>query len=1812
MTRFIVVLVALASLLTTDAQQMVRRAQTVQELELFVQHGCTSYLGSRADKRFPDVRYNPDLEFSDFDPKECSDHCKAKRFKYFGFECPMYNRVHCQCYHTDKVEIKFDNTEPKEEDCKALVGSGGDKHCTGPASIKGMSLGGADIGSIYMVADWVPPPPVEEWPKAEYEQHGCTTYYGDRADRRTADVRFNLDVEGSDFNPKQCSDACSKMGHKYFGFECPMYNRVHCQCYGAFKVEKTLGNAEPKKEDCKALVGEDGDKHCTGPTMINGMSLGGADIGSIYKVGDWVPFEEWPEPEFEQHGCTTYYGHRADRRTANVKFNLEIEGGSDFNPKQCSDACLTMGFKYFGFECPMYNRVHCQCYGAFKVEKTFGNAEPKKEDCKALVGEDGDKHCKGPTNIGGMSLGGADIGSVYKVDGWIPFEEWPKSEYVQYGCTTYYGHRSDRRKSDVTYNLAVEGTFDPKQCSDACSTSGFKYFGFECPRHNRVHCQCYSAFRVEKTFGTVEPKAEDCKALVGKDGDKHCTGPTNIDGMSLGGADIGSVFLVGDWVPPPPVEEWPKAEYEQYGCTSYYGSRFNSRATDVVYEMDGTNFNPKQCSDACKKRNFPYFGFECPMNNRVHCQCYSADRVEKTFGNMKPKVEDCKALVGKDGDKHCKGPQMINGMSLGGADIGSIYKVKDIEEPELAMFALVEVEKEINWSEAEYEQLGCTSYYGSRFDIRRANVGYQPDSGDGFDPGQCNDACLEKGFKGFGFECPMNNKVHCQCYSANRIDGLSPERANCKAKVGSDGDKHCTGPAVIDGISTGGADIGSIYKVKGYGPDVPGFQSRLGQCRGAVCSLWGDPHIRTCDGLWYDCQANGIVTLMKNELFNIQGNFVHPPGRKHVTITNDVAIQHLPSGKTLQFSFVPDLDTFDGSGDFYEFGPECPLLFYADGKLQDVNQNLEDSDGYLYGDASSDHSARFVGHHEIRVIHKEKSGGVSEAHLRVSGEGRSCHWNFYVCVPSQQHKLAENTVGLLGTPDGNSQNDWMDVLGNSVAIPDAESKRDLNKAAFEYCHDWCVSEDDSIMEYPEGTSYEDRKCVEDEPYEFVLDDEHCEMTLKEIHGRCKDKPNAMLQSCYIECCNGLCDTIDEVVEEIIEIVKLNEEDDEIIYEIKDPEEEIVPIVVLETDDFPSDDEDLPSDDEDFPSDDEECSEYGEAILMETIGNKGEIKFDSSAITIKYGTINEVTFVVEQLMSKNGIPTVSFSYRPVGEEMTCDMKTMDDGSLIPYGTKGEFTAQCLNGYAEFNIFTYVGKDFNIDECESCSVADENYVGFYFSIPCTPLCEQEICPEYYEPCVCGGKEYSNECKASLSCSDECIPVQEEYVVEEPEEKDCNGNFIPGTRTKLDFFQSEVTQNDLTEKGGEIRYTNIGTYQSRELDLVVTMHPGSNYVNKAKGDNKNGKGDTELFGNINLQTKKHKPHSGEGNFTFCFQDKETLEPVTVDYFYWTVYDLDERGSDRKKGGVGIKEKLIMDVSQASTYQLVKDTEVKLSCEDGSDIPCKAGVRTIFHSSTDGVESDNPKHPDKLTQQQKARSVSFEFRDISCWHFTYDHYCPVDKPDYDGRYGSAEKCRWYGGGNFLYAGESPEMIGEGECLTTSPTTTPIEEGVTEPPVTTAPPEPEEPEVICPEDILVMKTIGVTDYPTNEAVKIVSQDKSTVTVELNQAWVENGSVDSIFTYYRETIFDKRCYESEDVDPGFVKTIEIYCNVFSPKAQLEICVADSLSKEVLVIEDNAEIPPCCYPDLPENTPVVCYSLEINCVTECIDESQQRRLRGGTE
>jgi len=101
-----------------------------------------------------------------------------------------------------------------------------------------------------------------------------------------------------------------------------------------------------------------------------------------------------------------------------------------------------------------------------------------------------------------------------------------------------------------------------------------------------------------------------------------------------------------------------------------------------------------------------------------------------------------------------------------------------------------------------------------------------------------------------------------------------------------------------------------------------GFHERLGQCNGANCGLWGDPHMITCDGLGYDCQGIGIFQLMKNHLVEVQANFVDISAHEHglvrgwgltegASITNDIMVKYEVEGSpVLQLGFG-DLNTYE-------------------------------------------------------------------------------------------------------------------------------------------------------------------------------------------------------------------------------------------------------------------------------------------------------------------------------------------------------------------------------------------------------------------------------------------------------------------------------------------------------------------------------------------------------------------------------------------------------------------------------------------------------------------------------------------------------------------------------------------------------------------------------------------------------------------------------------------------------------------------------------------------------------------------------------
>jgi len=137
-----------------------------------------------------------------------------------------------------------------------------------------------------------------------------------------------------------------------------------------------------------------------------------------------------------------------------------------------------------------------------------------------------------------------------------------------------------------------------------------------------------------------------------------------------------------------------------------------------------------------------------------------------------------------------------------------------------------------------------------------------------------------------------------------------------------------------------------------------------------------------------------------------------------------------------------------------------------------------------------------------------------------------------------------------------------------------------------------------------------------------------------------------------------------------------------------------------------------------------------------------------------------------------------------------------------------------------------------------------------------------------------------------------------------------------------------------------------------------------------------------------------------------------------------------------------------------------------------------------------------------------------------------------------------------------------------------------------------------CPNDVLLRKHTGDTPYP-DDFVRIVSQDMTTVTVELVQMFTESStSLDSVFYKYKDSTFHSTCPEEDDFFGEDSVEIQIVCKITTKSAFLEIWVTDHIEKGVLSEGDNAVVPQCCHPTVPEGTPVTKYLVEIRCDSLC--------------
>jgi len=225
---------------------------------------------------------------------------------------------------------------------------------------------------------------------------------------------------------------------------------------------------------------------------------------------------------------------------------------------------------------------------------------------------------------------------------------------------------------------------------------------------------------------------------------------------------------------------------------------------------------------------------------------------------------------------------------------------------------------------------------------------------------------------------------------------------------------------------------------------------------------------------------------------------------------------------------------------------------------------------------------------------------------------------------------------------------------------------------------------------------------------------------------------------------------------------------------------------------------------------------------------------------------------------------------------------------------------------------------------------------------------------------------------------------------------GELCVASSIKLDFFHSTLTHNNIGGMGPDsgvenMRYSHVGNRtvfnkneeQTKAFDLIVKASSGY----KAQKQETNGLSGS--YGIVNLAA----PSSTD--LSFSFEDSETGEPVTLEAFHFSVFDIDQSKKAQEK----------MQVGGFNSYTVYPHSEVHQEITgDG---------RTLFKSTAIGHLCDNPKDPLALgevtckeqTVDQRKRAVTFVYADKQNFDVSLEATC------------SSGTCS---GRNFLFAGSS------------------------------------------------------------------------------------------------------------------------------------------------------------------------------------------------
>lgn len=217
-----------------------------------------------------------------------------------------------------------------------------------------------------------------------------------------------------------------------------------------------------------------------------------------------------------------------------------------------------------------------------------------------------------------------------------------------------------------------------------------------------------------------------------------------------------------------------------------------------------------------------------------------------------------------------------------------------------------------------------------------------------------------------------------------------------------------------------------------------------------------DPHIRTFDKVKYDCQGEGEFHILKSmdSDFEIQGRFQRFSQDERPTVTKSVVWQTGEGDPKTQVT-VPNAPV-DGS---------CMATVYVDDEERDV---------LVDGPGDPNVQVKYFKKKGVEglIFYYHSSGFQLSVRARTTSDN-GCVLLVKVCLPFDWEVTREQMVGLLGNPDGDYDNDWMDRSSTSVEIP--TDKEDLaTQPAYDYCvTNWCLRKaSDSLFHYLSGESFD--------------------------------------------------------------------------------------------------------------------------------------------------------------------------------------------------------------------------------------------------------------------------------------------------------------------------------------------------------------------------------------------------------------------------------------------------------------------------------------------------------------------------------------------------------------------------------------------------------------------------------------------------------------------------------------------------------------------------------------------------------------------